>query len=228
MEEKIVIPEGWHEVTLSQFQELQKLDREDEMYDINLVSILCNKDMDEVSNYNVHTFTNILTNLSWIGKLPENYKPIIEHEGEQYGLAKMSSFTNGQWISLETWLENPIQNYHKILSLIYRPLVTALNDDYRIVEDYDTNTSGLRADKFKELKVSDCYGALLFFSIIEKESSQTIKEYLEIMLVTEMMNRKRQIRRKTLKKFEQGKTHGIPFFTQLLKATLSKYQKSPS
>ena len=229
---KITVPENWSEVKVKDFQELQLLSREDSNYDVNLVSILCDLDPSYVERLDLQTYTKILINLQWITKLPTkaDYKPIIEIRGEKYGLAKMSSFTNGEWYSLEHWMESPWENLHKILAMIYRPLITAINDDYRLIEDYNSETAVARAELFKDLSVADAYGAILFFSIIEKQSMQTMKEYLEIKIVMEripMMGwmRKRLLKKK-LTKWGKGNGHGIPFFTDWQKVISQKFQKS--
>jgi hypothetical protein len=115
--------------------------------------------------------------------------------------------------------------------LLYRPLVTALNDDYRILEPYDANTAEARAELFRAKgKVGELYGALAFFLLTERICIKTIQEYLAIQAV--MMNLpipnllKRSLLKSKLKKWRNGSGHGIPFFTTLLKGTLQKSLKS--
>jgi len=99
MKTEILIPQGWNEVTIEQLQELQTLKKTDEDYDVQLISILCDVDPDLVARLTVSTYSTILMNLGWINRLPAeaSYKPIIKVNGEEYGLVKMSSFTNGEW-----------------------------------------------------------------------------------------------------------------------------------
>jgi len=226
----ILVPENWSEVTLEKFQEIQILDKSSEDYDTDCISILCDLDVAEVERMDIQTYSKILASLVWLIKLPTeaNYKPIIKHKGQEYGIIKMSSLTNGQWYSLETWLEKPSENLHKILAMIYRPLVTAINDDYRILEDYKADDAAVRAESFKKLSVADCYGAILFFSIIEKECMRTMKDYLTLKIIMEKMPKivRNWTTKKYLKKWSEEGILGFPFFTLWQKAILRKYQPS--
>jgi len=232
MKTEILIPQGWHEVTIEQLQELQTLKKEDDDYDVQLISILCDLDPDLVSRLTVSTYSTILLNLTWINKLPgeANYKPIITVNGNEYGLVKLSSLTNGEWYSLEEWLNEPSENIHKILALLYRPLITAINDDYRIVEDYNSIDAEQRAEVFKKCNVDEMYGAFVFFYHIEKESIKTIRDYLQIQVVVRGMRVPTKLKNWMLKKslsgWSKGNGHGIPFFTRQLKATSERLKKS--
>lgn len=232
MKTEILIPQGWNEVTIDQLQELQTLKKSDEDYDVQLISILCDLDPDFVSRLSVSTYSTILLNLHWLNRLPTeaSYKPIIKVGEQEFGLVKMSSFTNGEWYSIEEWLSDASANLHKLLAMIYRPLITAINDDYRITEAYDSETAEVRANLFKKCTVQDLYGAFVFFYHIEKESMRTIRDYLEIQVVTMGLRvpqqMKKWMQKRSLKKWSKGNGHGIPFFTPLLKATSERLKKS--
>jgi len=231
MNEKILIPENWSEINLGKFQELQKLDKKSENYDSESIAIICDMDVMDAMRLDIQVYAKILSSLSWLSNMPTviDYKPILEVNNKKYGLVKMSSFTNGQWYSLETWLENPAENLHKIMALIYRPLIVAVNDDVRIVEDYSTITAPERAKLFKSLPIADCYGALLFFSITEKQSMRTMKEYLELKIVMTRIMPKRLVNwmtRRTMTRWLKGGRIGIPFFTTWQKAISRKLKQS--
>jgi len=230
MTNTITVPENWNEVSLGKFQELQTIDKSDENYDSECISILCDLDIMEVERMDLQTYSRILANLVWLVKLPKmaDYKPIIKIKGQEFGLIKLTSLTNGQWFSLETWLEKPSENLHKILALIYRPLVTAINDDVRILEEYDTETAAVRAELFKELPVAECYGAILFFSITEKNCTRTTREYLTLQIITRKMTPRfltNWTTKRLLKKWSKGGRLGIPFFTNWQRAILRKSPK---
>jgi hypothetical protein len=229
----LILPLSWEEVTISQLQEINNIDRENDFYDAELIAILSDQDPELIKRLDVPTYAKAVGAVVWTTKLPgeANYKPIIHIDGKEFGLVKLSTLSVGEWYSLENWLENFSDNMHKILALLYRPLVTALNDDTRILEPYDANTAEARSELFRAKgKVGEMYGALAFFLLTEKICIKTIQEYLAIQAVILNLKipnfLKKRLMKSKLKKWQNGNGHGIPFFTTLLKATLRKYPTS--
>jgi hypothetical protein len=177
---KIILPDNWDEVTLGQFQEIALSDGEDRMLDI--ISILSDGDPDELRKMDPDSFARCIEALAWVKGLPEsgNYKPIIEVNGERYGFVnRMSDLTVGEWIDLESWMGNSNENMHKIIALLYRPLVSAVSDSYRVIDKYVAAESAERSKLFQEhVKIGDVYGAMLFFSLIEQEFIKITPKYL--------------------------------------------------
>ena len=67
----------------------------------------------------------------------------------------------GEFVDLETYVENLEDNLHLILSILYRPVTAKKKDKYRI-EEYKPNRE--RAELFKKhLTVGDFNGASFFF-----------------------------------------------------------------
>jgi len=115
--------------------------------------------------------------MSWLNSLPtiEDFKKVIEIDGEKYGFINRLSILNlGNWVDIEHYLINPVKNLHKLMSIFYRPIII---DD--IIEPYDSVSAINRSELFREkMNIQECYGALLFFSNIEKESLKSIQGYL--------------------------------------------------
>lgn len=182
MNKKINIPESWSEVTLEQFQEISSLSTSGLVKTIDIISILTNEDPDVIKKYDNETLTAVINKLSWTEQPPleSNYKPVITINGKQYGLVpKLHEVSFGLWMDIEEYLKDPIENAHYIFACLYRPLITAFNDDDRIIEDYDSKTLESRAKLFKEsLKIDEVYGALLFFCLIANNCIRIIQDSL--------------------------------------------------
>lgn len=229
---EINVPSNWGEVKLKDYQELCSYSHDDEYYDALKISVLCDIDPEKVKRFDLPTYSKVISSLIWTSMMPTSsqYEPIITINGKQYGLVKMSKLTNGEWYSLEEWTKDVNGNLHKIAAILYRPLVTAVNDDYRILEDYDSDKAAVQANEFKEHStIGQIYGAVAFFLLTEKMCLTAIKDYLNLELVMTKMFipkfMKKRILRKQRKRLSQGNGIGIPFYTHLLKAISRKSQR---
>ena len=165
------IPESFDELNLGRYMRLMKVlknDFENKVSDIEkVIRILnCITDIPKKDLYGL--------DLKSIGKLGlhltkfletvpnDELKHFIEVEGVEYGFhPKLVDMTLGEFVDLETYIENLEENLHKILSILYRPVTAKKDDKYRI-EDYEPNEE--RAELFKKhLKVDDFNGASVFF-----------------------------------------------------------------
>ena len=87
----------------------------------------------------------------------------IEFDGNDYGvIPNMSNMTTGEFIDLETYCENSVDNLHKIMSIIYRKQKDAVdrNDRYEI-EDYKPTEE--KKDLMLKLPMNYALGVLNFF-----------------------------------------------------------------
>lgn len=192
MEDKIRINvlDGWHEVTIGQYMEISALSNDDPSDKlINIVSIMADEDPEIIRKLDINSINKIIKLISWIHTLPDDavYKPIITIDGKEYGfISRLTELTIGDWIDLEHYLMDSNTHIHEIFAVLYRPLITAINDRDRILDN--TESFEERAQLFKDkAMIGDVYGAFVFFSLIVNESTKTIQEYLiHMMTETEM------------------------------------------
>ena len=181
---KLSVPDSWNEVTLDQFQEINSLSSENEERNLDIISIFLNEDPEIIRKLDPITYNRLLVLLQWSNTMPSDavYKPIIEVNGVQYGIiSKLNEMSIGEWWDIEEFIKEPIQNLHKILSILYRPLITAFNDRDRMIEIYDAKVMERQAELFKHnVMITDVYGALFFFALIKKQYLKIMQEYLEV------------------------------------------------
>lgn len=168
---KITLPESWNEVSLGTYMELASISSEEDNLSriIKFISILSDVDPEEIKKVPTSELSKIGEAIEWAGSLPSSeFKHIITIDGEQYGLIpSFSDLSVGEWIDLESYGENILENMHIVMAILYRPLITALNDRARFIDKYDAESLLPRAELFKEkMNVNDVYGAMLFFSSI--------------------------------------------------------------
>lgn len=180
MEEKIkiTVPESWADVSLKKFIEINNIQEENPLLrSIEIISILSDVDPEVIKASDKESLDEILKLLAWTGTEPtKEYSTSINLKGEEFHLTKLSALTNGEWIDLDGYCENHIQNIHKIMSILYR----------KSGEKYDTKVCASRHELFlEEAKVSDVFGTMLFFSLIGSKFMNYLPDYLQTFQTTE-------------------------------------------
>ena len=181
----IKVPDSWNEVTISHFQEINSIPLESKSRALEIISILINEDIEEIRKYDMQSLNRIVAALGWCDELPsdKDFDQTLTINGITYEMVKMSSFSVGEWIDLEQYFEDPINNLHNILGVFYRD-----ND-----LPYDTATAEKRAALFKEqVNVGQVYGTVVFFCNIERNCIQTIKVYFQLEIMKMEMNQKQK------------------------------------
>lgn len=164
------MPDGWHEVSVGMFQELSQLEKHEGVHKvIELISILSDRDPDEIKTISTEDFKLIIPAILWTNVVPTSeYKTDIEIDGVNYYLQRLKGLSLGEWIDLDNWCEKSTENMHKIFALLYRP----------VGEEYNVDKMNARAELFKEkLMISDVYGTMIFFLIIGNQYLNLIKDY---------------------------------------------------
>jgi hypothetical protein len=165
------IPESFDELNLGRYMRLMKVLKNDFENDVNEIEKvirilncitdipkrqLYGLDMKSIGKLGAHltTFLETVPN--------DELKHFLKIEGVEYGFhPKLVDMTLGEFVDLETYIENLDDNLHNILSILYRPVTAKKDDKYRI-EDYEPNEE--RAELFKKhLRVEDFNGASVFF-----------------------------------------------------------------
>jgi hypothetical protein len=175
---KINLPDGWHEVTVSQFQEIAELS-EDEYRDNTVISILAN--VDGIDNITVDSRLNCLNAISWAFTPPDEktYKRQVTIKQTDFYLRNYRDLKIGERIDLREYSKNAIKNLHKICAILYKPEIEVKNGDVI----------------FQDAMISDVYGSLVFFWNIANRSSETITYFL----IQEMKALKEKQKKKDLK-----------------------------
>jgi hypothetical protein len=111
----------------------------------------------------------------------------FEIDGVKYGLEPdLNLITAGVFIDSEQFQQNPTENLHSTLALIYRPIVSENGDKYDI-EPHKARGFEARAELFKEkLTIDVVLGTVLFFSIIGTKLSIAFLESFKGEMMTEI------------------------------------------
>lgn len=167
MENIITVPSGWNEVSVGLYQEIAGLDHaEGTTSEVELISILANKDPEDIKKIQASNLDSILEAIKWVANPPSNeFKTEIEISGVKYYLAKLSGLSTGEQIDLETYSED-INSIHKFFALLYR----------EADEEYSVDIMLKRSEMFKEkLMIEDVFGTIVFFLSIAQSYEKIIQ-----------------------------------------------------
>lgn len=119
------VPVSWDEITLGQFEQIQKFyeGEEERQTDIReIVHILCNKTVDEVNELPAEFLSIILDKLSFTTEKPEMGENTnkIEIDGEIYQVNVMEKMKTGEYVATEMILKNDKNDLAGILAVLCR------------------------------------------------------------------------------------------------------------
>ena len=118
------VPTSWDELTLKQFQEIEKYySDKDKDFDIReVLHIFTNKTEDEINELPI-VFTNELMNkLMFLKDKPKDYEPsnFIDIDGVRYGINIMEKLKTGEFVAIDTILKSDPHDYISILAVLCR------------------------------------------------------------------------------------------------------------
>ena len=103
------------------------------------------------------------------------FEKVLEIGGKRFGFVPdWDAFTAGEWIDLETYLEDFWKNAHKVMSVLFREVTYELGEKYE-VKKY---TAKEDASLFEEMPADLVSGTLLFFWTTRNELLLDMKSSL--------------------------------------------------
>jgi hypothetical protein len=188
------IPKSWAEVTVSQFQEISRLDRNDELdYLINSISVLCHMDIPDVENLTITELRDISSQMTFLNELPTKFVNEFKIDGKTYQVDPLiHHITAGQYIDLNKYIQDGVEeNLHKILTCFCFPTYKRLMRRKRLKYGvgYDLNEL---ADKFQGVSIDVVYPICVFFCKLTSGLMPLIQDSL-INKVEKMNKQAREI-----------------------------------
>jgi hypothetical protein len=106
----------------------------------------------------------------------ENFRKTFMFKKEKYGFCpNLSGITTGEYIDLETYCKNPIENLHIIMSILYRKVTFERNERYTI-ESY--NPDEFKEELFKDCPMDIALSSLGFFLNLGEKLVKTSHNFL--------------------------------------------------
>lgn len=174
-DKEYLIPQKWTEVSLGSYQKFLELtnDETDEhTANLNAITALIGVPMQVLEKCKKNDIDEVIKVLGNLTKVVPNttLNLVIEIGEKKYGFhPNLKDITFGEFVDLDNYLENPLENLHKVMGVLYREITFEKKGKYSI-EEYDSSKALKNADLFKDkLSIGTVNGAAAFFLSIGKE-----------------------------------------------------------
>ena len=180
----------WSDITVGQYQELISIQTESEIAAfIQMVSIALDCDQDDIRNLTLKDWQTIKTNFQFLTSDPQNdFSTFIDFHGVELGIEPDINFiSTGVFIDAEQFRQDPIENLHRTLALIYRPVIEKESETEYKIQNHTGEGFEKRAEFFrKEVSIEKVFGATLFFFILSGQLSIDMTDYLKEVMMQEL------------------------------------------
>jgi len=222
MKAEIIIPTSLNEIPLLNYQKFMKLvesSNDQELIAQKTIEIFCGIHIKDVVKIKFTDVENIVQRLNDVFKEKPTFKHKFKIRDVEYGfIPNLEEISFGEYIDLETNITS-VENFHKAMAVMYRPITKKLKDRYEIFQ-YTGTEEFSEAMKYAPLNI--VLGATLFFSTLGSELVQRTLTYLETEI---QKNKKLMTLAKERNLINAG--DGTIQSTHLLKETLQNLMKLP-
>lgn len=169
---KITLPEHIGEITLEQFQKFnilrQRTDLNDTEFGKRLIAIFTELKYKEIGNIKRKDYADILAQIVKAVDLDGEFKQTFTMHGEKFGMIpNFDKMSMREWTNLCKWEGDKIENYHRIMAILYRPIASEdKSGNYTLTNYEGTEEYHL---KMLDLPMDIVNGVMVFFSLIASE-----------------------------------------------------------
>ena len=182
-EVKLTIPDNWSDITIGTYQkyvEIQGGKGSEKNKIIKSLALLCNISpfvVKKMAYKDLLEIMAIIKNMIDTEPNKEQFRKVFEFNGEEYGFCpNLSNISTGDYIDLETYCKEPIENLHIIMSILYRKITFKRNERYAI-EDY--NPDEFKEELFKDCPMDIALSCLGFFLTLGENLARISLSYLQ-------------------------------------------------
>jgi hypothetical protein len=182
-EVKLTIPNEWSDITIGVYQEyikIQESKASEKNKVIRSLALLCNTSpfvVKKMAYTDLLDIMNIIKGMIDTEPKKEDFVKVFTFSEIEFGFVpNLNKLTTGEYIDLESYCKNPIENLHIIMSILYRKVTNKVNDRYAI-EPY--NPDEFKEELFKDCPMNIALSSLGFFLTLGERLAKTSLLYLE-------------------------------------------------
>ena len=224
MEVQINVPSTLNEIPLKHYQDflnVQKNSSDEEFVAQKMVEIFCGIRLIEVAKIKLTSLNELIAHFTTLFSQVPKFQPTFKIGDIEFGfIPELEEISFGEYVDLDSHLQS-WDNFHKAMSVLYRPIKTRKGDKYDI-KDYDPSVDMQELMRFAPLDI--CIAASLFFWTLESDLLQATLNYLEKEIAKEKNLSLTLAKQLNLQKDGDG----IKAFMQSLKETSLSLTKSPN
>lgn len=201
--EKIILPET---LTIRHYQTLTKIGNPNTFQIISTLTGIPENELKELDPANFSFLERKLVPMLNVAK-PSKIVFQFKHNDKEYGLVQdFFKLTMTEWVDLEVYSnsENVLDNIHKIMAILYRPVVKKLKGNKYQIENYNSNDIEQRAEEFLDLPLEFYLSVSTFFlqsvTVFTKVLEDSLRSKNQIQMV------KTRIKNKIKKTYQKIKT----------------------
>ena len=182
-EVKLTIPDNWSDITIDTYQKYVKIQEgkgSEKNKIVKSLALLCGTSPFVVKKM---AYKDLLDIMAIIKKMidtepdKEQFRKVFKFKDEEYGFCpNLSNISTGEYIDLESYCKEPIENLHTIMSILYRKITFKRNERYAI-EDY--NPDEFKEELFKDCPMDIALGSLGFFLTLGENLAKISHSYLQ-------------------------------------------------
>lgn len=168
---------NWNTLTVQQYQDIYNLNEPDELTKtIKIICILYGKTEAEVDSMDLTEFNKLSAIASKglaVDQIPGSYKSVIRAGKNKYRINYApSTLKLRQYVELQQYAQNPIQNMHLLMASIVEPI------KYFIPRKNNVDDHEKYAADMLNAKVVDVYHSCVFFCKLYRDSIENGRKYL--------------------------------------------------
>jgi len=182
-EVKLTIPDRWSDITIETYQkylEIQESKGSEKSKVVKSLALLCNTSpfvVKKMAYKDLLEIMEIIKTMIDTEPKKEEFRKTFVFKKEKYGFVpNLSGISTGEYIDLETYCKNPIENLHIIMSILYRKITFERNKRYAI-ESY--NPDQFKEELFKECPMDIALSSLGFFLTLGERLAKTSHSFLK-------------------------------------------------
>ena len=182
-EVKLTIPDNWADITIATYQKYVKIQEgkgSEKNKIVKSLALLCGTSPFVVKKM---AYKDLLDIMGIIKKMidtepdKEQFRKVFKFKDEEYGFCpNLSNISTGEYIDLESYCKEPIENLHTIMSILYRKITFKRNERYAI-EEY--NPDEFKEELFKDCPMDIALGSLGFFLTLGENLARISLSYLQ-------------------------------------------------
>ena len=179
----VAIPNDWSGVSIQMYQKFQEVKRKEidkDEFNIEVLGIICGLEKELVKRMEVKSVNKVLKSLKFLStEIPDNQDLVkkVEWNGVKYGfIPNISEITTGEYVDIEEHCKDGQKNLHKIMSILYRPIVKETKTRYSI-EPYSPSEE--IEQEFLDFPILPSISALSFFFHLGIKLPSVLVRYLK-------------------------------------------------
>ena len=166
MELKVVVPTSLSEITLEQYQRFARLEGDEEFLTKKMLEIFCNVPIEQLPNIRFKDVSSVFKHINAMMEEKPSLTQRFTLKDQEFGfIPSLEDITYGEFVDLDSYLTD-IQNLHRTMAVLYRPVVGKVARHY-VIEEYESSTK--YCDLMKQAPMNIVMGAVLFFWTLGRE-----------------------------------------------------------